>query len=164
MKSFLSLIVALGLMVIVVPSPRDPAMGIVVENEIVKKVIVEELGQYGVIIEDIKSTDIRYVLYPSILVLAAIADIPNRDLYRWQGTLNSEFTDCDDRAQWNNTWLRLLLPGCASFWVIGHIVNGTGHAFVGVATKEREIIWVGGSPLDWDVFQDIRLEIRRAPL
>jgi hypothetical protein len=89
----------------------------------------------------------RYVLYPISIIEKAIKSIPNYNNYKYKGKDSDfDYSDCDDRAHWNMTFLRLMLPGCSCFYVVGCIFDGPAHAFVGVCAWDRSIIWVEGSP------------------
>jgi hypothetical protein len=148
-------------MTINIPEPVNPQHGISVSSDYIKDFITEHINDYGNLSNDIKLNDNEYILYPYQTIVNAVKSIPDYNDYRYHGNINYDYIDCDDRAQWSITFLRLMLPGCAAFYIIGYNdTHNVAHAFVGIVTSGGNILWTNGSPDKWEIFWGITLNYK----
>ena len=56
----------------------------------------------------------------------------------------ADFWDCDDIADYLILMMKIVLPGCAAFYIKAKN-NIQSHAFVGIVTEQKKILYLEGS-------------------
>jgi hypothetical protein len=105
--------------------------------------------------------DDYYYLYPQKLIEQARFTMPpmytHPQMFTPDGIKIPDSHDCDNKSfEWIPSWYHYSLPSCPILRFVGTKPN-SGHAYCGIITKERTIMWLNGEPKNLNVIRRIEV-------